>query len=375
MKRKFSLRSIFLIPMVVIVIFQSILMIAVLFTSGASKILEDRSIQTDNQIIENRGVVLKNVLLDQRNAVHQIGETVNRYFDFYIETQKLDVNQFLSDNDLQMGFLSFVFEDFLGALQSSSTSGMYLVLVNNNPDGSPGKYNGFFLRDSEARSRISSNSDLLLERGPKNLARDASIPLDSTWSMSFSFEMTGERDADKFFYVPYLTALYYDQSDTSNLGYWAEPFTLENKPWDSHKMISYSLPLVFRGEVYAVVGMELSTIELGRNLWISNNGNNGGESYALGISIGDNELVKISGITIDRLELGNDGTVIKTEKVEDFVENIRKSIGVFISGIVIFGGYTIWAIVVKILTGIFGLFFFNFIIIRPYIQYIFSIEI
>lgn len=290
MKRKFSLRSIFLIPMVVIVIFQSILMIAVLFTSGASKILENRSIQTDNQIIENRGVVLKNVLLDQRNAVHQIGETVNRYFDFYIETQKLDVNQFLSDNNLQMDFLSFVFEDFLGALQSSSTSGMYLVLVNNNQDVSPGKYNGFFLRDSEARSRISSNSDLLLERGPKNLARDASIPLDSTWSMSFSFEMNGERDADKFFYVPYLTALYYDQSDTSNLGYWAEPFTLENKPLDSHKMISYSLPLVFRGEVYAVVGMELSTIELGRNLWISNNGNNGGESYALGISIGDNEF-------------------------------------------------------------------------------------
>lgn len=45
----------------------------------------------------------------------------------------------------------------------------------------------------------------------------------------------------------------------TSMGYWSMPFILENATMDNHKMITYSVPLIFDGEIYGVLGMEVST--------------------------------------------------------------------------------------------------------------------
>lgn len=68
----------------------------------------------------------------------------------------------------------------------------------------------------------------------------------------------GEREADDFFYEPYLLALENTDVEASRMAYWSTPFVLENNALDSHSMITYSIPLISNGTVYGVLGTEVS---------------------------------------------------------------------------------------------------------------------
>lgn len=74
-----------------------------------------------------------------------------------------------------------------------------------------------FVRDSDPQTKTASNTDLLLERGNKQLAHDMEISLDSAWSTEFRFEGQGKRKADDFFYQPYMAALQHKVSNMGNL--------------------------------------------------------------------------------------------------------------------------------------------------------------
>ena len=43
------------------------------------------------------------------------------------------------------------------------------------------------------------------------------------------------------------------------MAYWSPPFVLEGDPSDSYRMIAYSVPLMLDGQVYGVLGIEVST--------------------------------------------------------------------------------------------------------------------
>ncbi len=62
-------------------------------------------------------------------------------------------------------------------------------------------------------SQFLENTDLLLERGDKELAHTLDISLDNGWTKKFYFEGNGNRTADNFFYQPYLAALEHSGSN------------------------------------------------------------------------------------------------------------------------------------------------------------------
>lgn len=109
-----------------------------------------------------------------------------------------------------------------------------------------GEFDGFFIRDSDPDTNPANLSDLLLERGSKHLSRAWDIPLDTNWTTRFHMDAPGENDADRYFYEPWRAGADYPEADTSDLGYWSVPFTLE-KTADPHEMITYSVPLRYRG--------------------------------------------------------------------------------------------------------------------------------
>ena len=133
-----------------------------------------------------------------------------------------------------------------------------MILANRMPVEEAADYCGFFIRDSDPSKKTATNADLLIERGNKNLARSASIPLDNQWSKNFHFEGKGNRKADDFYYEPYTAGVAHTDTDMVNLGYWSMPFVLEDSYMDSHRMITYSLPLIYDGIIYGVLGTEIS---------------------------------------------------------------------------------------------------------------------
>ena len=216
-----------------------------------------------------------------------------------------------------------VFYDMVEVLQYNSTSGIFLVLGNDGDTDSEGEYKGFWVRDSDPQTKTASRTDLLMERGSKVLSQNMSISLDTSWHTDFHFQGNGKRDADDFFYQPYITAENYVDSRTSmkNLGYWSKPFILEDFYKDNHKMITYSAPLVYDKTVYGVLGIEVGVNDLTKFFQVKDLDSDLNAGFALVVDHGNGNYEGIAGEGALYDAVSRDGSDFVLE--EPVQENLR----------------------------------------------------
>lgn len=264
MKKKKSLWNIFLIPILIIVFVQGAVPFLTLIFSGIRSNMENAVIGLDSHTVENRKVVLENDMIEQWSSVYKESDSLSSALTKVLSNHQMDMQGFMGSGKVQEEYLETVFYDMVEVLQYNSTSGIFLVLGNDGDTDSEGEYKGFWVRDSDPQTKTASRTDLLMERGSKVLSQNMSISLDTSWHTDFHFQGNGKRDADDFFYQPYITAENYVDSRTSmkNLGYWSKPFILEDFYKDNHKMITYSAPLVYDKTVYGVLGIEVGVNDL-----------------------------------------------------------------------------------------------------------------
>lgn len=267
-KRKTTLSTLLLVPLLLVVLCQGLLPFATLYASGFKQTLAKNAISLIGSMVTNRGNMLKGDMTNRWGDIRNESAYLSAELESLLYSQEKTVTQFLQDSALQEQFAENVFGELLDYLIRSNTCGIYLVLANDAPLDQAGEYTGFFLRDNDPETKTSTNSDLMLERGDKQLARQAGITLDTSWSAEFHFQPEGSRGADNFYFVPYCIARQDPQSSESVTGYWSEPFILEDHPMDNHRMIAYSLPLVYNGEVYGILGVEMSVSYILDNYFI-----------------------------------------------------------------------------------------------------------
>lgn len=259
-KKKATIFQMFLIPLIVIMLVQSVITIGTLVIRRTTGMLEEYSGSMMNRLVENRKVILQNDMNQRWAAVHE-QET---YLDEILESRLKDgmeLNELLASDELKSSLLEMFFPECLDMLQSSSVTGVFVILAGNDMHKA-GEFDGFFIRDSDPDTNPANYTDLLLERGSKHLSREWNIPLDTSWTTRFHMAGLGQNQAEKYFYEPWRVGEEYGDADTEDLGYWALPFYLEKDKVDSYEMITYSLPLRHQGCVYGVLGVEISTRKL-----------------------------------------------------------------------------------------------------------------
>ena len=296
MEHRRSLARLLLIPLLLVVLVQGVLPFYALHTAGIKSSLEKGNIDMDSSIVENRKVTLESTMVDQWSAVSKETDYLNTVLRMTLLQEEATMSDFLSDTALQEEFIEYVFPELMDSLRRDSSGGIFLILANRNSTAEASDYTGFFLRDSDPTTKTETNSDLLLERGGKALAREYNISMDSSWTPRFRFLGAGNRESDSFFYTPYTLALENPQLDMSLLGCWSLPFTLEDHPLDNHKMITYSVPLIYEGTVYGVVGSEVSTAYVNNNFFSAHDlDTNRNAGYAIAVSLGENRYRIVTG--------------------------------------------------------------------------------
>ncbi len=295
MKRKKNLLMVFLVPVLCIVLLQGIVSILTLVFSGTKSGIEQNIISVDNHMVENRRVVLENDMVDRWSSVNKEATGLNQTLSVFLDKQNMTVQDFLESDDAQQEYLELVFPDMVDTLQLGTSSGLFLILSNDQPIEAPADYHGFFVRDSDPQNKVYTNTDLMLEKGSKTLSQENSISLDNTWSTDFHFEGKDVRSADDFFYQPYYISMENINVDVKKLGYWSKPFVLEDDPLDNHSMITYSVPLVYGGVVYGVVGIEISTSYLSSYMPVRDLDSDLNAGYALVIQTDENTYEKVQG--------------------------------------------------------------------------------
>jgi len=296
-KKKKSLWNIFLLPILIIVFVQGAVPFLTLIFSGIRSNMENAVIGLDSHTVENRKVVLENDMIEQWSSVYKESDSLSSALTKVLSDHQMDMQGFMGSGKVQEEYLETVFYDMVEVLQYNSTSGIFLVLGNDGDTDSEGEYKGFWVRDSDPQTKTASHTDLLMERGSKVLSQNMSISLDTSWHTDFRFQGNGKRAADDFFYQPYITAENYVDSHTSmeNLGYWSKPFILEDFYMDNHKMITYSVPLVYDKIVYGVLGIEVGVNDLAKYFPVKDLDSNLNAGFALVVDHGNGNYEGIAG--------------------------------------------------------------------------------
>lgn len=323
MKKKKSLLNIFLIPILIIVFVQGAVPFLTLIFSGIRSNMENAVIGLDSHTVENRKVVLENDMIEQWSSVNKESDNLSSALTKVLSNHQMDMQGFMGSGRVQEEYLETVFYDMVEVLQYNSTSGIFLVLGNDGDTDSEGEYKGFWVRDSDPQTKTASRTDLLMERGSKVLSQNMSISLDTSWHTDFRFQGNGKRDADDFFYQPYITAENYVDSRTSmeNLGYWSKPFILEEFYKDNHKMITYSAPLVYDKTVYGVLGIEVGVNDLTKFFPVKDLDSDLNAGFALVVDHGNGNYEGIAGEGALYDAVSRDGSDFVLE--EPVQENLR----------------------------------------------------
>ena len=323
MKKKKSLWNIFLIPILIIVFVQGAVPFLTLIFSGIRSNMENAVIGLDSHTVENRKVVLENDMIEQWSSVYKESDSLSSALTKVLSNHQMDMQGFMGSGKVQEEYLETVFYDMVEVLQYNSTSGIFLVLGNDGDTDSEGEYKGFWVRDSDPQTKTASRTDLLMERGSKVLSQNMSISLDTSWHTDFHFQGNGKRDADDFFYQPYITAENYVDSRTSmkNLGYWSKPFILEDFYKDNHKMITYSAPLVYDKTVYGVLGIEVGVNNLTKFFQVKDLDSDLNAGFALVVDHGNGNYEGIAGEGALYDAVSRDGSDFVLE--EPVQENLR----------------------------------------------------
>lgn len=285
-----------MVSLAAIVLIQGALPISVLAFSGVKGTLEGNAISIDARAVDNRKVNLESAMVKSWAGISRETVSLNSALSDQLAQSGLDVPGFLADGSQKEAFVADAFPRLLSVIGSNTASGVYLILGNDGDLSVEQDHIGAFLRDSDPTGNSDSHSDLLLERGDKEIARNASIALDNTWAPKLHLAGSGMRSADDFFYKPYEAALQNPGADAKAMAYWSQPFVLEGDPNDSYRMIAYSVPLMLDGQVYGVLGIEVSTAYLADTCFpISElNGSEAG-GYALALADGNGSYQIITG--------------------------------------------------------------------------------
>ncbi len=257
-RKKTTIFKIFLAPLIAIMLIQSVITIGTLVVKGITRMLEEYSVSMMSRLVENRKVILQNDMNQRWATIYEQEEIIEGSLRQFLQDRDISLEELLSSEEAKNQLLAQLFPECLDILQSHSTTGIFLILTGNQIQ-EEGDFDGFFVRDSDPNTNPANRSDLLLERGSKLLSREWNIPLDTSWTTRFHMAGQGKSAADDYFYEPWMAGAAYADAETKDLGYWSLPFLLEKETADSYEMITYSIPLRHEGQVYGVIGVEISS--------------------------------------------------------------------------------------------------------------------
>lgn len=252
--------GLFIVPLIVIVLFQAAIYMGTIVMGKTPRLLDQYLISTQSQMVENRKLVLENSMVQQWSNVEEEEEAARTELRAILAENSITLEEFLGNQELKDELLARMSARCMYLLHSNETTGVYLILANQDMSLEDNECRGIYLRDADPKSNSMDYSDVLLERGSPKLSRALNIPLDSYWTTDFTFKKSMEREEDDFFYQPFEAAKTYTDAAYTDLAYWSRPFCLEGDvKKGGYRMISYSIPLRNEnGEVFGVLGTEIS---------------------------------------------------------------------------------------------------------------------
>ncbi len=320
-RKKTTIFRIFLIPLIAIMVVQGAITIGTLIVRRTARTLEEYSGNMMSRLVENRKVILQNDMNQRWSSIHEQEAQMDAILEAYLEREGVGLAELSRSAELRSGLLELLFPECLDIVQNDFTTGIFLMLTGLDGPAA-GEFDGFFIRDSDPYTNPANLTDLLLERGNKQLSRIWDIPLDTGWTTRFRMGGPGTNDWERYIYEPWRAGVEYPDADTADLGYWAMPFSLGDGMADPHEMISYSIPLRYEGRTYAVLGVEISSRTLYDYFPVAELNDSQQSGYMLAVKGSEGRYVPLvgKGILYDLVRAMDGSFTLKETGYEDLAQ-------------------------------------------------------
>ena len=159
-KKKTTIFRIFLIPLIIIMLVQSMITIGTLIVRRTAGMLQEYSGGMMSRMVENRKVILQNDMVQRWAAVCDQDEMLNGILRQFLSEKNAGVEEILNSDEMREELLTYFFPECINMLQSNSTTGIFMILTGNDIQ-EKADYDGFFIRDSDPDTNPANYTDLL----------------------------------------------------------------------------------------------------------------------------------------------------------------------------------------------------------------------
>ena len=275
-------------------VIQSSLILGIIEFRDVVGSIQRNSVENTEKTVENQRTRLESQMLQRWGGIYRSEEDLTQIFQQFLTENRLTTEELNDSQTLQQEFLLEMFPLCQQIAQNCEATGCFLLMTGESPEV-PGNVSGFYLRDYDSNSKTADNTDLSFVRSGTLLSRSLGIALSSDWTTYFSMAGDGNRQSDEFYYAPWRAARAHPEAETKDLGYWSEPFYLEDNPVSGYKVITYSIPLRLNGQVYGVFGVEISLPALIKEYMVSGGVYSSDSSYLIAVKGDDGGYRPIAG--------------------------------------------------------------------------------
>lgn len=256
MKKTISLQTQLSILMIILVIIQSIAVVASVSYSGTFDLLDFEEFKVMKSFASRRKIQLDETMKEIVRQVSSQAADLNDDIDRCAKEYDLNADELYTDDIAFERASSIASEYVISLLNSTRSTGAFVIFNRSNArkDLSTA-HSAVYIRDGapELNDGIVQNYELVV--GSVNLFRRYRMMSGANWSLDLDFS-DEDRARYDYYYKPTEHPLLDSDYITEQFGYWSHPTTIIN---DGIKNICYTVPLVNNhGRVYGVIGVEMS---------------------------------------------------------------------------------------------------------------------
>ena len=258
--KKSTLMKRLIVPMIAASLVQSLLFYFILSFSGAIDRLDRSGENLLKESNSKRAVYLETEMLSRWSNLSNIAEAAEKACRKITAENGITAGELLESKEFRTMFLDGISGEMLNTMRINSVNGVFAVLANNASIPDRNKYDiydGIYFNDGDTSNNPSNYSDIILARGPGQIADRFSIPSDIMWNENYENTENGENM--EFFFKPVEMA--YSRSDlqAKDLGVWNSIFYhYSNIEYGQENIVTYAEPIIVDGVILGSAGISLN---------------------------------------------------------------------------------------------------------------------
>ncbi len=263
-------------------ILQGVIFYVSVHETGVIETINSNSVDFLSSHAEKFSTYIEKEMTKRSSPIEGYADAVNANLEKVLSENNKEFDDIYVNTELRNEFLELSAEDLLTFMKTNTVNGAYIMICNNKGEQyktESAVYNGVSFVDTDLENSDPNYSDIIMDVGNSTISSRYNIPLSMRWRPYVAYN-DFTKDLLASFFKP-VDAIYASPgSNSADYGGWTIMTKNSDESGTHIDEFSYSMPLVYQGEAYGVIGVTVFTDVIG-NMIVSDSEYESDEYYVL----------------------------------------------------------------------------------------------